>query len=63
MRYDIVDVLKKTDSSSVAVQRRKKRAEIVAKHTGFVARATAARTLLCKQIRLGWDMIWDRGRF
>jgi hypothetical protein len=28
---------------------------------GFVARATAARTLLCEQIGYGWNMIWDRG--
>jgi hypothetical protein len=32
------------------VQRRKKRAEIVAKWTRFVARATATRTLLCEQM-------------
>jgi hypothetical protein len=30
------------------------------KWTGFVARATASRTLLCEQIGYGWDMIWDR---
>jgi hypothetical protein len=32
------------------VQQRKKRAEVVVKWTGFDARATAMRTLLCEQI-------------
>jgi hypothetical protein len=33
-----------------AVQRWKKRAKVVVKWTGFVARATTAKTLLCEQI-------------